>query len=763
MQPSHYATTSPVFGSANPVNYGNRPPPLMNHGAPVQQYQSYSTSPHASGARTIAVSKPMQLVQQAPAPPRPPQSATPTRLSDAGPRKGIPAAPKLKLDPAEPPKDVKAAESAGVSQPGPGQAVAQWSPTSQQDLEAMQKTLGLLLPPQNSPRRSAPERSSAGTSAPGTPKARTSAPGTPKAPESGNTPSLAMKPATTDGKHTLESLAAMTDDERIQLILSMQTDLLNAQQGHQQELNKAALLSSQNESLEAQLARASTREQELRRKEEAWIKQEEALQAELQTLREAPRSMDAVHTSLEEERRQSAEKDKTIQNMALQLKEAEQALTLAAASPKAAPQPDFAADPSPVAKGAVEELLRRLRSKDREVVALQAELQALQSPHPTSPTARRGGGDDAEVLKLRERIKIVEEVLKAMRDEAREHVLSMQPSDLTLDALLGSGSFAEVHSAHWHLPCAVKRLKDSVRGNRYEVNKFQREAYLLRSLLHPGVLRVFGFSKADFLLVTEVVTGGSLHDVIHATPSVQLSTRQVLEYTAQVADVLRYLHLCNVVHRDIKPENLLVDSKGCLKLADFGLAVEKKGSYVQSRSNLAGTPRYMAPESYRDDKCTDRIDIYSLAMMMWEMITGQLPWEGSNFNDVRHAVATAGARPEIPPDTAPELVELLTACWDPAPGRRPSASELLVRIEKLGVRSKFVEMREQRSREDKERREARAALAAEKSAEFSRGGRTKSGAGAQAAAQGGGGGLWPEQSSESLSGADGDQVTTATC
>lgn len=120
---------------------------------------------------------------------------------------------------------------------------------------------------------------------------------------------------------------------------------------------------------------------------------------------------------------------------------------------------------------------------------LQAELQALQSPHPTSPTARRGGGDDAEVLKLRERIKIVEEVLKAMRDEAREHVLSMQPSDLTLDALLGSGSFAEVHSAHWHLPCAVKRLKDSVRGNRYEVNKFQREAYLLRSLLHPGMHR----------------------------------------------------------------------------------------------------------------------------------------------------------------------------------------------------------------------------------------------------------------------------------
>ena len=60
-----------------------------------------------------------------------------------------------------------------------------------------------------------------------------------------------------------------------------------------------------------------------------------------------------------------------------------------------------------------------------------------------------------------------------------------------------------------------------------------------------------------------------------------VAIRQVLEYSAQVADILRYLHLCNVVHRDIKPENLLVDSRGLLKLADFGLACEKKGAYIQ--------------------------------------------------------------------------------------------------------------------------------------------------------------------------------------
>ena len=80
----------------------------------------------------------------------------------------------------------------------------------------------------------------------------------------------------------------------------------------------------------------------------------------------------------------------------------------------------------------------------------------------------------------------------------------MRTVDTTM-ALLGSGSFAEVRRATWKLPCAVKRLKDSVRSNPYEVRKFKKEAYLLRSLLHPGIVRVFGFCKIDFLLVSEVL------------------------------------------------------------------------------------------------------------------------------------------------------------------------------------------------------------------------------------------------------------------
>jgi len=87
--------------------------------------------------------------------------------------------------------------------------------------------------------------------------------------------------------------------------------------------------------------------------------------------------------------------------------------------------------------------------------------------------------DARDMLKMKERVKMVEEALRAMRDEAREHVLAIKSSDIQLESLLGTGSFAEVHRAVWQLPCAVKRLKNGVRSNRYEVHKFQKEAYLL--------------------------------------------------------------------------------------------------------------------------------------------------------------------------------------------------------------------------------------------------------------------------------------------
>uniref|UniRef100_A0A0C3SMI5 Protein kinase domain-containing protein n=1 Tax=Guillardia theta (strain CCMP2712) TaxID=905079 RepID=A0A0C3SMI5_GUITC len=86
------------------------------------------------------------------------------------------------------------------------------------------------------------------------------------------------------------------------------------------------------------------------------------------------------------------------------------------------------------------------------------------------------------------------------------------------------------------------------------------------------------------------------------------------------------------------------------------------------------------------EKCTEKIDIYSLSMMMWEMLTSKLPWDGSNFQDVRQAVAHLGERPPIPADTPLQLADLLRDCWHMDPEQRPSAAAVLQRIAQMGVR-----------------------------------------------------------------------------
>jgi serine/threonine protein kinase len=169
----------------------------------------------------------------------------------------------------------------------------------------------------------------------------------------------------------------------------------------------------------------------------------------------------------------------------------------------------------------------------------------------------------------------------------------------------------------------------------------------------------------------------------------------------------QFLHLCGVVHRDVKPENLMFDGSNRLKLCDFGLAAEKIGQYVKTRSNLAGTPRYMAPEAFKNEPCSEKIDIFAFGMILWEMYTGRLPWAGRSFSEVRSCVSSGTERPAIPSSAPPELARLISGtnacpsltchltvrhlelicfldCWAHDPQQRPDAASILL---KLAVRS----------------------------------------------------------------------------
>jgi serine/threonine protein kinase len=166
----------------------------------------------------------------------------------------------------------------------------------------------------------------------------------------------------------------------------------------------------------------------------------------------------------------------------------------------------------------------------------------------------------------------------------------------------------------------------------------------------------------------------------------------------------QFLHLCGVVHRDVKPENLMFDASNRLKLCDFGLAAEKIGQFVKTRSNLAGTPRYMAPEAFKNEPCSEKIDIFALGLIIWEMYTGRLPWAGRSFSDVRTCVSNGSERPAIPSSAPPELARLIcgiaafpfapvcsillphsfhivsSECWAHDPHSRPDAAAVLLRL-----------------------------------------------------------------------------------
>lgn len=160
--------------------------------------------------------------------------------------------------------------------------------------------------------------------------------------------------------------------------------------------------------------------------------------------------------------------------------------------------------------------------------------------------------------------------------------------------------------------------------------RFEREARTLAVLNHPNVVQVFDFGNEDGLcyLAMEWVDGTSLREILAAG---YLSPEHALRYVSQICDALEYAHAQGVVHRDIKPENILIDREGRLKIADFGIArmrgdLETGPEFVTQADQQLGTPQYMAPEQQKHTARVDhRADLYSLGVVFYEMLTGELP------------------------------------------------------------------------------------------------------------------------------------------
>jgi len=204
--------------------------------------------------------------------------------------------------------------------------------------------------------------------------------------------------------------------------------------------------------------------------------------------------------------------------------------------------------------------------------------------------------------------------------------------DLEIHEILGAGGMGVVYRArHKRLDrlVALKILPEALGRDPQFAERFAREARVLARLDHPHIVRVhdFGVSHGLYYLLLEFVDGASLRQVMGTGG---LSPTEALAIVPQICAALQYAHDQGVVHRDIKPENVLLDRRGQVKIADFGLAkiVGHTGidPSVTATGQVMGTPHYMAPEQYRTPQEVDhRADIFSLGVVFYEMLTGELP------------------------------------------------------------------------------------------------------------------------------------------
>ena len=210
--------------------------------------------------------------------------------------------------------------------------------------------------------------------------------------------------------------------------------------------------------------------------------------------------------------------------------------------------------------------------------------------------------------------------------------------------------------------------------------RFQREEEIGQRLVHPGVIKVLRpREKSRLYLAMEFVEGELLRDRLRRERRLPIAT--AVGFGIQIADALAYLHDHGVVHRDLKPENVMLTPDGGVKLMDFGIALDEtlRKMTWSGFSQTMGTPDYMAPEQIKGKRGDARTDLYSLGVILYEMLTGELPWSGENVYAALRAklqddpVPPRRLRPEIPP----ALEEVVLHALERDPHHRPeSALEL---------------------------------------------------------------------------------------
>ncbi|XP_024401687.1 serine/threonine/tyrosine-protein kinase HT1 [Physcomitrium patens] len=261
-------------------------------------------------------------------------------------------------------------------------------------------------------------------------------------------------------------------------------------------------------------------------------------------------------------------------------------------------------------------------------------------------------------------------------------------SSLFVGQKFASGNHTRLyHGVYKDQDVAVKILRidsceDADTATKLE-RQFMQEVHNLSQLHHPNIVTFVAASWKPpvCVLIMEYVPGGSLRAFLHKNESGSLPYKIVLSMALDVARGMEYLHSQGVVHRDLKSENIVLTEDLHLKLTDFGVGCLE--TECDSKNADTGTYRWMAPEMISHKHYSKKVDVYSFGIVLWELVTGLVPYPDMTPVQVAYAVVNKNLRPPVDDDCPPALRHLMEHCWFANPERRPNFYQIVQTLEDL--------------------------------------------------------------------------------
>jgi serine/threonine protein kinase len=258
---------------------------------------------------------------------------------------------------------------------------------------------------------------------------------------------------------------------------------------------------------------------------------------------------------------------------------------------------------------------------------------------------------------------------------------------------LGSGGMGKVYRVFDHKlgeEVALKLIRPEIAANRKTIERFKNELKIARKIAHTHVGRMYDLGEESglYYIAMEYVPGENLKSFIRR--SGHLTVSKAVSIARQVCEGLAEAHRFGVIHRDLKPSNIMVDREGNARIMDFGIARTFESKEITGLGIIIGTPEYMSPEQAQGEKVDQRTDLYALGVMLYEMITGQVPFEDESTLNIlrRHEIEQPRPPKDLNPEIPYSLNALVLKCLEkPVERRYQTASDLLRDLDSIKTTS----------------------------------------------------------------------------